>query len=126
MMHTGKGLWLAACRRPRNYRHEFCGHYIESRASGGSKCISGHSDFWRTVDEIFNGVQKCWTTDAIFQLLVGLDRMHFQHPLLGATLPHFSERTQSIASHGLIRANLAADLLPLPNTWEETIKQWQQ
>ena len=84
--------------------------------------MCGNRDFWRTVDEIFNGVDKGWTTDAVFQLLVGMDRMHFQHPLLGGTLPHFSERTGHIASHGISRADLADDLLPVPDHWEETVR----
>ena len=104
------------------YRHTVCGQTFEARASGGSKCMCGNRDFWRTVDEIFNGVDKGWTTDAVFQLLVGMDRMHFQHPLLGGTLPHFSERTGHIASHGISRADLADDLLPVPDHWEETVR----
>jgi hypothetical protein len=27
--------------------------------------MCGNRDFWRTVDEIFKGVDKVWTTDAV-------------------------------------------------------------
>ena len=75
------------------------------------------------MDEIFNSVDKNRSTDAVSQILVGLDRLHFQEPLLGATLPHFSESTRQIGSHRLKRTVLAADLLPLPDNWEADLKQ---
>ena len=116
-----KALWLAALMPPKEYKHVLGDIDISARAPAGSKCFCGNKDFWRNVDFLFDVTDKNWSTDAIFQTMVGLCELDLVHPFLGATMPHVSMRTGHVSSHGLAAANIAGTLLPLPSGWKKSL-----
>ena len=116
-----KALWLAALMPPKEYKHVLGDIDISARAPAGSKCFCGNKDFWRNVDFLFDVTDKNWSTDAIFQTMVGLCELELVHPFLGATMPHVSMRTGHVSSHGLAAANIAGTLLPLPSGWKKSL-----
>ena len=115
-----KALWLAALLQPKKYTHKL-GDVIDisAVAAAGSKCFCGDKYFWRNVHIVFDVTDKDWSTDSIFQTMVGLGELELVHPFLGATMPHVSKRTDSVGSHSLRASDVAGTLLPLPLGWEE-------
>ena len=121
LLEREKALWLAALLRPRVYRHRVGDTAVSARAVAGSKCLCGDRKFWRDVDALFAASDKNCSTDAIFQMMVGLGQLHLVYPLLGATMPHFSQRVGQVGTHRLVPQDLAGDLLPLPGGWEANL-----
>ena len=122
-----KALWLAAKRHHRTYTHSICTKTVSAKAAAGSKCFVGNKAFWGKVNTLFETTDKHASTDSVFQRMVGLGDLDFVHPLLGATMPHFSERTGKVDYHDLVESDIDGNLLPLPGGFlkslHETAKQ---
>lgn len=112
--HGKKPLWLACYLKPKMYSHDLNGRTFHAKASAGSKLFYGNADFWRKVKTLFDKCGKQFSTDAVFQTLVGMEELEFIYPALGATLKHISGR----CNFGVVDASppleLQGSLLALP------------
>ena len=113
----GKALWLAASCPPKEYMHIVGDRTVSAFAASGCKCFCGDNLFWENVDRLFTTLDATTTTNAIFQMMVGLDALDIVHPFLGCTMPHFNLRTGVVGPDEMTASDIAGTLLPLPKGW---------
>ena len=85
LQSRGKALWLAALSPPKTHRHTVGNATCSALAVAGSKCVCGDNVFWQDVDTLFKTSDKNTSTDAVFQMMVGLGALDLVYPFLGAT-----------------------------------------
>ena len=96
-IYTGKPLWLGCYLKPRLYRHWFAGVSYAGRSAAGAKLFLGDATFWTLVNLMFRKTDKGFCTDAVFQTLVGMEKLKFVYPVYGTTRAHWSERCAQLA-----------------------------
>ena len=86
-------VWLAGALKPKRYQHSFHGHVIcNTVAQAGCKLFVGSKQFWEDAQNFMMKLDKGWSTDATFQALVGMRRLHLLQPALGGCMSHYRTR----------------------------------
>lgn len=114
-----KALWLASMMQPRMYNQNLGDTGVSALAKAENKCLCGENTFWQNVGTLFNTVEKNGSVASVFQMMAKLGELDLVYPLLGATMPHISQRTRQIDYHSLDTSGIDGDLLPLPPVWEQ-------